>query len=207
MPIDNAKVATSEYENEGQRQEMTREDLLREVASHLDAIHTHLVTGYLWHVKMGNDCRKVHVRGLGRWHQAEAMCDTKSDMCLLKLLQDNIGYCPELLIEWVEKSQAFSIENMEDFRQHFEMWCDREAKLIWHLDCAIDLMRGINIAIYKDLMCLQEEVQNEHMRVKWTYDNFAFDKWDAHHILRSSKDIHEYFEHEYKGGIIDFNIG
>jgi hypothetical protein len=83
----------------------------------------------------------------------------------------------------------------------------REAKLVEVLNEAIHLMRSIDVATYKKLLCVLEEVQNESMRARWVYENFKLAGWEGHHLLRSSKDLHEYFENEYKGGPIDFNIG
>jgi len=189
---------------------MTKENWkasIAEIAPILDRIHTYLICGYMWHGRAANECRRFRIRGMGRWHEAEALSDANCHINLMKLFQDNLWYSPVTNWEHVKGDNEFTIDSLTDFQQHFVVWMQREAHLIDALNEAIHMMRAIDISTYKHLLCALEEVQNESMRARWVYENFKLADWEGHHLLRSSKDLHQYFEFDYKGGLIDFNIG
>ena len=188
--------------------EKTREDIKKELLTLLDEICTYLYCGAHWHLKAANACRKILIRGFGRWHD----CEAKGDFCALlkleKVTQDKLGYMPKVDMEMVSKAELYTMNSMEDFKNHFRMWEANESELIECLNHAIHKSRTIDIQVYQALMCLEKEVQDERMRAKMAKDSLMFGGWSGHDISVKSKWIHEYFEHTHKDGEdININLG
>lgn len=179
----------------------------QELYTSLNHIATYLSEGEAWHRRAANECRKMFIRGLGRWHEAESKEDEKALICLSKLLQDNIKYSPVVDSTIVANAEKLVMASPADFKAHFNYWLERENKLIMALNAAINESRAINIELYEKLCGIQKEVQNEAMRIEMVYGRFDFAGWNGHDIGVCSKWLHEYFEKEYDGGCIDFNIG
>jgi len=99
------------------------------------------------------------------------------------------------------------MNDLRCFQAHFRLWAQRENELVHEITEAISPMRDINVAIYKALLELKEEVQNEIFRAEHAFNSFTLANWEGHDITVKSKWIHDYFEKEYDGGCIDFNIG
>lgn len=172
----------------------------------LDEICAYLWEGEAWHGKMANESRRMHVRGVGRWHEAEACDDYKSRVCIEKILCDKLHrYCtPDVDISSVYKME---LKNMDAFKKHFGEWIQREERFIMVLSQALPLAATHDIELYKELMCLLDEVQNEKMRAQFFVDRVGMKDWDMHDLGVVSMEIHDYFENHYNGGKIDFNIG
>lgn len=188
--------------------EMSHDEAKKHLFMHLDDICTYLYCGTHWHLKAANACRKVLVRGFGRWHD----CEAKGDFCQLerleKVMQDKLGYMPHIDMEMVSKAEMYTMNTMEDFKNHFKLWERNEMELIECLNQAIHASRTIDIQTYKELMCLTDEVQDEKMRASMVKDSLAFGGWNGHDISVKSKWIHEYFEHQHKDGEdININLG
>ena len=173
----------------------------------LNDVCTYLAEGEAWHMRVANQCRKLHIRGLGRWHEAEACGDFKHRECLEKLLMDNCKIETDIEPARIVDSMTTKFNGMSDFKQHFFTWAEREELLISALSTAIDESRLENIELYHKLCCIQKEVQNERMRAEWAYHRLDLAGWNGHDIGVVSMIIHSYFEKEYDGGLIDFNIG
>ena len=173
----------------------------------VDAICSYLVDGEMWHRRAANECRKLGVRGWGRWHEAEAEGDSHLLTCLCKLLVDNCNYIPKLDMTGANKSAAYSMSNLGDFKNSHEEWIQRETMLIDILNNAIHESRSANMEVYYKLCGVQEEVQNEAMRVEWIARRLGLSNWNGSDLGLISMKIHKYFECEYKGGKIDFNVG
>jgi hypothetical protein len=199
MPYDN----TVEKHNN-----MNQNDLLKELYKHLDHIWTYLYSGAHWHMKAANFSRMNMVRGLGRWHD----CEAKGDFCTIlrmgKIINDKLGYMPMVDMQMVSKAESYTMPDANAFKAHFDIWENNEMELIRCINAAIDVSGKIDIQIYKELICLADEVQNEIMRVCMARDSFAFGGWNPHDISVKSMLIHKYFEHEHKEGEdININLG
>jgi hypothetical protein len=179
-----------------------------ELFEELDKIGTYLDAGCHWHLQAANASRKMLIRGFGRWHD----CEAKGDFCelekLKKVVQDKLGHDIKIDMDIVTKAEAYTMNNMEDFKNHFKIWDNNESELIECLNHAIHESRTIDIQIYKCLMALEDEVQDEVMRARMAKDSLAFGGWNPHDISVKSMLIHKYFEHEHKdGGDININLG
>lgn len=173
----------------------------------LNKIVTYLSEGEYWHEKAAGECRKMAIRGWGRWHESEAICDAKSRICLEKLLRDKLSFAPEIDMAMVDHASKYIMNGAADFKTHHKLWIEREERLIECLNKAIELSRSVDMELYKELCCLLDEVQNEAMRVRLAHSSLDLGGWNGHDISVKSKWIHEYFEKEYSGGKIDLNIG
>lgn len=173
----------------------------------LDEITTYLWVGEAWHEKAANENRKIAIRGVARWHEAEGMCDAKERVCLEKLVRDKLGYAPMVDMSMVDKAYKYTLNNPQEFKSHFTMWIDREKKFIECLNAAISMAGAVDMELYKKLCGMVDEVQNEAMRVKMVHDRLELAGWNGHDIGVCSMILHKYFECEYDGGMIDFNLG
>jgi hypothetical protein len=182
---------------------------VEQLKTQLNSILTCLTEGAEWHRRAGNECRKLHVRGWGRWHEAEAECDAKAAICLSKLCVDipDINIVPSVHNAYIQKAQAYQIRDMIGFKEHHDTWVEREQAFINVLNEAIALSRDVDIKLYEYLCKLCKEVQNEKMRVEWTVGRLSLADWHGHDLGVCSMVMHDYFEHKYDGGEIDFNIG
>lgn len=188
--------------------EMSRDEKLQHLYEYLDEIATYLYAGAHWHTKAANYSRKNLIRGFGRWHDQEA----KGDFCALqkleKIVYDKLGYMPHVDMEMVSKAETYTMNDMGAFKAHFDLWERNESELIECLNHAIHKARTIDIQLYKELMCLEKEVQDERMRAKMAKDSLSFGGWNPHDISVKSKWIHEYFENDHEdGGEININLG
>lgn len=174
----------------------------------LDDICTYLVEGEAWHLKTANECRKIAIRGIGRWHDCESMGDKKLLDNLVKMLGDRLQYNVNIEYGQVEKAQQIEINNLEEFRNHFHIWDKREKEFIETLNFAIKKSGEVDMELYKTLCTMVKEVQDEVMRARMVYESFEFTSWQPHDISIKSMIIHKYFEDDYKHGEdININIG
>ena len=191
-----------------EQHEMTDEQKLHELMECCDLIATCLDSGYHWHTKAANGCRRIKVRGMARWHDEEAVGDSRCLVSFLKLVGDNLKCNPEIDMDHVSKAYMFDIKNMNDFKAHFEMWRHNETRLIHHLNSAIELSRCVDLEMYEKLLHINKEVQNERKRAMMAYDSFEFGGWSNHDISMKSEMIHDYMEHKHiEGQDINFNLG
>lgn len=189
-------------------EEMSREEMLKHLYEYIDEIATYLYAGAHWHLRAANFSRKNLVRGFGRWHD----CEAKGDFCELEKLEkvvgDKLGYMPHVDMQMVTKAESYTMNDMNAFKAHFDIWEHNETELIECLNHAIHKSRTIDIQIYQALMCLEREVQDERMRACMAKDSLAFGGWSGHDISVKSKWIHEYFEKEHHDGEdININLG
>lgn len=173
----------------------------------LNDICCYLAEGEKWHNKMANECRKIYIRGWGRWHEAESKGDKEMYTCLEKILMDKISYSPMIDAIILDKAMKEKFTSASDFKTHHSHWIMREEKLINALNYAIHESRSVDIEIYYKLCEILKEVQNEAMRVKMVIGRLDLAGWNGHDIGICSYLLHEYFEKCYHGGEIDFNIG
>lgn len=180
---------------------------MEELKGHLDHIFTVLAKGEVWHKKAGVECRKIGVRGMGRFHDEMAIIDAMELFELTKLVTDKLGYYPNIDYHQLAKADTYTINNHADFKHHFMIWLEHEDDVINKLTKALTLSM-IDVELYNKIIKMIKCVQNEKFRAKIVYKSLDFAGWSAHDISVKSKWLHKYFEHDYKRGHdIDFNIG
>jgi len=169
----------------------------------MDHIASDLVFGALWHEAAASESRRIALRGIARWNNCEALDDFKSFQCLNKLLIDRCNYTPKIEIQ-IPSVQWSSYKDLPQILQKWEVW---ETGFAGTITQAFALARDIDVEIYKFLMCLAGEVQNEASKVRIVDKRLAMVGYDAHDVARCNQIMHHFFEHEAKGdGDIDFNI-
>lgn len=181
---------------------------MEELRKHLDKIATYLSEGEIWHRKVANELRKLpNRRGFARWHEAESACDQKEHLKLDKLIRDNLKYGPMVDTGYTAKAETYTISDTNGFKQHFQAWIAREKAFLDALNTAIPLAGKEDMQIYHCLCALSKEVKNEALRAEWALWGLEDTQWEAHDVRVVSKWLHSYFEEQYNGGAIDFNIG
>ena len=173
----------------------------------MDKVCTSLFEGEVWHGRSANECRKIAVRGFGRWHDSEAECDMKSRLCLEKLLRDRLGYATSVDTSVAAKPAAYSINGASGLKNHLEAWMRREEEFAETLSEAVRMAATVDICIYKELCCLAEEVQSEAMRVKMCGMRLDMAGWNGHDIGIVSMILHKHFEEHPHDKYVNVNIG
>ena len=184
------------------------ENQLKEThADYINHICTFLASAEAWHAKMGNECRKMGVRGLGRYHDAESMISAVALYDLKRILTDKLHYNAVIDYNNVAQSESYSVATNADFKKHFTTWIKNKQDLS-------DKIQGfmphamIDMQLYKKMLDILHNVQNSIFRANQVVKSFEFGGWNAHDISVKSKWLHHYFEENWKfGDVIDFNIG
>lgn len=190
------------------RSEMSYEESKTKLFGLLDEICTYLYRGVHWNAKAANACRKISVRGLGRYHDHDAKYDFCELQCLEKIVGDKLLYMPKVDMQMVSSAEMYDMANLNDFKSHFKTWMDMEDELDECVTHAINKARTIDMQIYEKLCCMSDHIQNNVMRIRMIYDSFDFAGWNTHDISVKSKWIHSYFENEHKdGGEVNINLG
>lgn len=190
------------------RGEMSYEENRTKLYSKLDEICTYLYRGVHWNAKAANACRKIAIRGLGRYHDHDAKYDFCELQCLEKIVGDKLMYMPKVDMQVVTQAEMYDMANLNDFKAHFKMWMDMEDELDECLIHAIEKARVVDMQIYEKLCCMSAHAQNNCMRIRMIYDSLDFAAWQPHDISVKSMIIHKYFEHEHKDGEeINVNLG
>lgn len=176
--------------------------------TNLNEISTYLSEGESWHRKVANELRKLpNRRGFARWHEVESGYDQCEHTKLDKLIRDNLKYAPAVDMSYVSKAESYTVSDNAGFKQHFQIWITREQNFLASINAAIALAGQEDMQIYQCLCALAKEVKNEALRAEWIHAGFEDTAWEGHDIRVVSRWLHEYFEKEYSGGTIDFNIG
>jgi len=178
----------------------------KEFWGYMDEICKYLWEAEAWHNVMANQCRRVSVRGLGRWHECESMYDAQSRQCIEKILCDKLNWSCTPIVD-LTPILKMELRDLGAFKKHFDMWIERETEFANILSCVLPIAAKEDIELYKELMCLLDEVQNEKLRASFFVKRMGLKDWDLHDLGVVSMVIHNYFENEYKGGKIDFNLG
>jgi len=178
-----------------------------EFTSLMDRVCTCLLEGELWHQRSANLMRMAALRGFGRWHDSEGYCDAETRVCLEKLACDRLGHEIELDINVAAPAVSYSIGGSADLPRHLQQWVAREEKFIPVLNDAVRMAAGTDVCLYKDLICLAEEVQAEAMRVKIVEKRLALAQWGGHDIGIVSMILHEHFEEHPHDKYINVNLG
>jgi len=174
----------------------------------LNYICSYLNAGYTWHKRIANQCRKIHIRGWGRWHDCEADGDSDHLICLEKLLMDKLKYAPTIDMKRAEMASTAKLDNLNDFKDHHRTWKKHEQEGIAALNYAVNASRSVDIEVYYKMCALLDEAQKEVMRLEMAYDRLEFGGWMGHDIGVCSMIVHKYFELEHKDGHdINFNLG
>ena len=203
MPYDNRSNPQTE-----KHRHMSHEENMKNLHKYLDEIATYLYAGAHWHLRAANYSRKNKIRGFGRWHDCEAKGDFCALMKLEKIVNDKLGYMPLVDMADVAKAEAYEMPDANSFRMHFDIWEHNEKELVECLNHAIHAVRAADIQIYKELLRLAEEVQDEIMRSQMAKDSLTFGGWNPHDISIKSMLIHKYFEEEHsEGSEININLG
>ena len=174
----------------------------KEFFKQMDHICSELIKGELWHVAAANEFRKIALRGFARWNESEAIGDLKSRMCIEKLLRDRLSYTPIISIE----NPSVLWTSYKDLPEILHKWVAREKDFAEYITSAIGMARDIDIAIYKELISLADEVQNEAMRIKLCGMRLELANFDGHDIGRVNVIIHDYYDQSPECQKADFNI-
>ena len=179
----------------------------------LDEIVTNLDKGAIWHRISANECGHRSVRGWQRWHAAESDDDHNAMLCLTKLVSDSpmLRHICKTNPQTAMAAHAYSDKmtmTPQEFEQHHKQWAAKEREYWAIIVEAVHLARCFDVKVYKKLLCLQEEVENEIFNVEVKVcGRLGLSGWSGHDIGIISEELHDYFEHHYTGGEIDFNIG
>lgn len=197
----------------------TEESKIESLKVVLNDINSFLMEGEAWHKRSAGELRKNFIRGWGRWHEAEACFDEKFGLEFSKLCGDipNIKLIVSADLSIIQKANNYTIKDIvnletekfdpEPLKEHHKAWRAREQRFINALNYAISIAGSVNAELYKYLYCMLEEVQNEEQRVAMVQGRLCLAGYSGHDIGICSMLIHKYFECDYDGGKIDFNIG
>ena len=166
----------------------------QEFTNLINSICSSLFEGEIWHERSGGECRKIAVRGWGRWHDHEAKGDMCSRMCIEKLLRDKCDYSPTIDVGVATRAMSYSIPAVGSLKEHLTSWIAREEQFINTLNQAIKIAATVDIDIYKCLIDLTAEVQAEKMRVNLCVKRLDVGQWGGHDISIVSMILHEFFE-------------
>lgn len=180
----------------------------------LDTVISYLEEGTMWHRRAASECRRFHCRGWGRWHEIEAKCDSKLSQKLYKKLGDipTLKHLPSLDNKRIQEAESYKFrdastvdEFIKQFADHHHVWIAREKVGIECLIAAIKMANEYDTELYKCLLGVKSEVENEIFRVECVLGAMWLTNWKD--IRQVSQELHEYFECKYDGGQIDFNVG
>lgn len=181
---------------------------IEELRQRLDEIATYLSEGEAWHRRTANELRKLpNRRGFARWHEAESECDQHFHLKLDKLIRDNLKYSPAVDMSYVSRAETYSVGGAQGFKDHFAAWIARENVFLAAINSAITYAGQQDMELYQCLCALAKEVKNEALRAEWALLGLEDTQWSPHDVRVVSKWLHDYFECNYQGGTIDFNIG
>ena len=178
-----------------------------EFSSLMNQICGALLEGEIWHGKAGNECRKIALRGFGRWHDSEARCDMETRLCLEKLLRDKLGYAPTPDVSGAVRSASMALSGVGELPAHLQSWQNREKAFAATLTKAMRMAAEIDIDIYKELIALTGEVQGEAMRVRLCGARLELAQWSSHDIGIVSMILHKHFEEHPDDKYINVNLG
>lgn len=154
-----------------------------------DKICSELSYGILWHSAAVLEFNKIALRGFARWNSREAEGDLKSKLCFEKLLCDKLDFMPTITIN-APKLHWESLKNLPEILKH---WEQREYDFANEITQAMVAARDMDIAVYKCLMCLADEVQEEAFRLRLVMKRFENTDYYHHDVMRSSLDLHRHF--------------
>jgi hypothetical protein len=177
---------------------------LQEIINELATAYTE---GEMWHERSANCWVYLGFRGLGRWHTHESCGDEDTRKCLSKYVIDNKRILPEISTDAIQRATSYKLTDRNQLESHLNQWIAREDRFIKQLkDSISQLSMAQEYTIYKMLCCYLSEVENERLYVWILLDNLKYNQWSAHHITQVMKELHKYFECDYKGGNVDFTI-
>lgn len=172
----------------------------------INEVATYLSEGFRWHMRTANELRKMpNKRGYARIHDDQAEEDSKKLIELMKLVRDNMQYAPVADTAYVAKADNYTISSLDDFKNHFKVWMDREKIFIEAITEAINLVRDVDLELYQMFICMGKELKCECSRAEWIMLSLADVEWQPHHMAVVSKWLHE--QAEACPGSLDFNIG
>ena len=172
----------------------------------LDDVCTDLLIGELWHGRAADQYRKIALRGFARWAECEALGDAKCRIALSKLLIDKCGYSPIIDVSNLHDSISFEYDNVSQLRKLLETWMLREQDLAKRLTPVMKMASEYDIEIYRELMRLTDEVQQEAFRVKMVGMRLEGAQWDLHDIYVVNKHLHDWFESNPDSKTLDFSV-
>jgi len=178
-----------------------------ELKKHLDEIVTMLSKGEIWHKKAANECRKIGIRGMGRYHDEMGINDAMELFYICKIISDKLKHYPETDYSQFAKAETYTINNHADFKRHFAVWDEHEKELINKITAFLPHAM-VDVELYEKLIHILKSTQNERFRANLVRESFEFGNWNMQDISNKSMILHDYFEHHYKNlEPTDFNIG
>jgi len=160
----------------------------------LDKIMSYLSRGKMFHYNNSFGLRMLALRGFANLHDKESICDYKHMICIKKIAGDKLEYCPHIDFNIAHEFKDFKIESMNDFKNSFKVWEQSETELEKCITKALKCAAEEDIQLYKELICLADEVQQERMRADMIYKRCELGQWGGHDLARISKDIHCHLE-------------
>ena len=125
--------------------------------------------------RSASECRRFHVQGWGRWHDAEAGCDSKSLQSLSKLVGDipTIRHLPNTDHGIIANAQNYKFadaqspdEFIKHFPHHLKDWTSREKKLITCLTATAKMANDYDTALYKVSFVLKKKSRMKYSELK-----------------------------------------
>jgi hypothetical protein len=172
----------------------------------LDCICSDLFNGSNWHLKAGNEMRKLALRGFGRMHDYNANYDFCKRIELEKIICDRLGITVEIDTSAITAAVGYNLKDPAELKNHLHMWMETEKAFAAKLTEAVRQAAAIDMCVYNELICILSAVQEEIMRIKLLKKRLELGGYNGHDLARISKDLHEHYEHHADLGM-DVNLG
>jgi len=174
---------------------------------HINNIVSSWAEGEFWHERSSITCFYLGFRGLGRWHWMESCGDGEARKEFSKYCADYCKIIPDIDPAHIQRALTYKLTERGQLESHLAQWVAREEKFIKDIKNTITkLSTSQDFTLYRMLCCYLEEIENERMFVGILLENLRYNQFAAHHVTQVMKELHRYFEHEYKGGTVDFSI-
>lgn len=159
----------------------------------MDDICTYLTEGAIVHERSALYMYDYGLRGFGRLHEYNAKCDFNEKLCLEKLLVDRLDHIPMYDATSVAKALSYTIANGQ-LKESLKWYINREKEFEKLLVHAVAMAAKYDTAVYKKLLHILSDVQEEIFRVKEIYKRLEAGQWAAHDLMTVSAEIHKHFE-------------
>jgi len=174
----------------------------QELFEEINNIYDYMTRNKGWHYNQFG-LRSLGLRGFSRLHEMEAEQDLCSMIKLKKILEDRFNWRPTIDKDEYGKYDTNKVGSMQEFKSSFDVWKTNEEELVKCIVKAYGLASKEDVCLYKELICLADEVQDEIFRIDQIKSRLDLGQWNGHDLARVSKDIHKHLE-EHKN--LDFSL-
>lgn len=115
----------------------------------MDCVCSDLFHGSAWHCRVGNEMRKIGLRGWGRMHDYNAKHDFCKRQELEKILRDRLDMAPDINTEGISAAVSATIKGVQDLKPHMEMWLTNETEFSKQLIEAVRAAASVDMCIYE----------------------------------------------------------